>query len=99
MTSDGVYIRIAGSTKAPHQLPHFVPNTLLVQKIAYQTYVNGVAASLHRNKKGLWSSFPLSTKVCKIENFKQAKDEVGILISFKFKEVTFKRHDPQGKLK
>ena len=82
MTPDGVYIRIPGSTKTPHWLPHFVPDTLLLQEIAYQTYVNGVAASLHPKKKGLWNLFPLSTKVCKIENLKQAKDEVGVLTFF-----------------
>ena len=79
MTPDGVYLRIFGSTKDPLWLLHFVPHTLLLQQISYQTYVNGVATSLHGNKKGLWPSFPLSTKVCKIENFKQAKDEVGML--------------------
>ena len=67
--------------------------------MAYQTYVNGVARSLHRKKKGLWPSFPLKTKVCKIEIFKQDKDEVGVLTSYKFKEATLRRHDPQGKLK
>ena len=70
MTPYRVYIRIEGSTKAPHWLPHFLPNTLLLHKIAYQTYGNGVAASLHRNKKGLWPPFPLSTRVHRIENFK-----------------------------
>ena len=30
MTPDGVYIRISGTTKAPHWLPHFVPDTLLL---------------------------------------------------------------------
>ena len=89
MTPDGVYIRIAGITKAPHWLPHFVLDTLLLQEVAYQTYVNGVAASLHKNKKGLWPPFPLSTRVCKIENFKQAKNEVGVLASFKLKGVPF----------
>ena len=69
MQLDGVYIRILDSTKPPHWLPHVVPDTLLLQEIAYQTYVNGVAACLHRNKKGLWPPFPLSTKVCKLENF------------------------------
>ena len=59
MTSDGVYIRISSSTKALHWLPHFVLDTLLLQEIAYQTYVNGVAASLHKYKKGLWPPFPL----------------------------------------
>jgi hypothetical protein len=53
MTPDGVYIRISCSTKAPHWLPHFVLDILLLQEISYKTYVNGVAASLHRNKKGL----------------------------------------------
>jgi hypothetical protein len=70
ITPDKVYIRIAGSTKAPHWLPHFVPDTLLLQEIAYQTYVNDVVASLHRNKKGLWPPFPLLTGVRRIENFK-----------------------------
>ena len=82
MTPDGVYIRILGSTRAPHWLPHFVPDTLLLQDIAYQTYVNAVVASLHRKKKCLWPPFPLSTKVFKTENFKQDEDEVGILTSF-----------------
>ena len=61
--------------------------------------MNGVVASFHQNKKGLWPLFPLITQVCKIENLKQVKDEVGVLTFFKFKEVSFQRHDPQGKLK
>ena len=59
MTSDGVYIKISGSTKAPHWLPHFVPDTLLLQEIYYETYVNGVDASLHRAKNSIWPSFSL----------------------------------------
>lgn len=69
MTPIRVYIRISGSTKPPHWLPHPVPDSLLLQEISYQTYVNGVAASLHRSKKGLWPHFPLMTLICKIENF------------------------------
>ena len=53
MTQNGVYIKIEGSTKAPHWLLLFEQETLLLQDIAYQTYVNGVASPLHRNKKGL----------------------------------------------
>ena len=58
-----------------------------------------MAASLHRNKKGLWPQFPLMTPVYKIENFKHAREEVNVISSYKFKEVSFQRHDPQGKLK
>ena len=70
MTSTGVYIRIVGSTKPPHWLPHFLPDSLLLQEVAYQTFINGVAASLHKDKKGVWPQFPLITLVGKIENFK-----------------------------
>ena len=68
MNSNGVYIIMPGSTKDPHWLPHFVPDTLLLKEIAYQTYVNGVVASLHKAKKGLCPPFPLSMGVYKIEN-------------------------------
>ena len=39
------------------------------------------------------------TPVCKIKNFKQDREEVNVLSSYKFREVSFQRHDPQGKLK
>ena len=70
MTPDGVYIKIVNSTKPPHWLPHFIPDTLLLQGITYQTYLNGVATSLHQIKKCLWPLFPLIEQVFKIENFK-----------------------------
>ena len=99
MTPIRVYIRILGSTKPPHWLPHFVPDSLLLMEISHQTFVNGVVASLHLNKKGLWPQFPLMTPLCKIENFKQAREEVNVLSSYKFREVSFRRQDPRGKLK
>jgi hypothetical protein len=94
MTQNKVYIRIIGNANPLHQFPHLVPDTLLLQEISYQRYVNSVVASLHHNKKGLWPMFAFITQVFKIKNFKQAKDEVGVLTSYKIKEVTFRRHDP-----
>ena len=99
LTPIRVYIRISGSTKPPHWLPHFVPDSLLLQEISYQAFVNGVVASLHQKNKVCWPKFPLMTPVCTIENFKQAREEVNVLSSYKFREVSFRRHDPQGKLK
>ena len=99
MTPTGLYIRIARSTKPPRWLPHFVPDSLLLQEISYQTFIHGVAASLHKNKKGIWPQFPLITPVGKIENFKQAIDEANLISSYKFQEVSFRSHDPQGRLK
>ena len=35
MTPIGVYRRVIGSTNPPHWLPHFVPDSLLLQEISY----------------------------------------------------------------
>ena len=35
MTPIRVYIKISGSTKPPHWLPHFVPDSLLLKDISY----------------------------------------------------------------
>ena len=76
-----------------------MPDSLLLLEIVYQTFINCVVASLQKHKKGLWPQFPLMTPLCKIENFKQARDEANLLSSYKFQEVSFRRHEPQGKLK
>ena len=57
MTPVGVYIRIDGSTKPPHWLPHLIPDSLLLQEISYHTYVNGVATSLQKKRKDFGLSF------------------------------------------
>ena len=53
MTLTGVCIIIIGRTKPPHWLPNFVPDSLLLQEIAYQTFINDVVASLHKHKNGI----------------------------------------------
>ena len=99
MTLDGVYLRKIDSTKDPHWIPHFIPNKLLLQGIAYQTHINGVFASLIKSIKEAWPPFPLSTKVCRMENIKQTKEEFSVLSSFKFRERNFRRNDLECLLK
>ena len=75
MTPDVVYIRIAGSTKPPHWFPHFVPDTLFLQEMAYQTSVNGVDIYLHRKKKifGLHFHFQPKFERLKVSNMPKMK--------------------------
>lgn len=47
---DGVYLHIFSSTKAPHQLPHYAPDHLMML-VAYQTYIGGFAVAMLRKKK------------------------------------------------
>lgn len=37
----GVYLKLYGSTKAPHLLPYYMPDKIVLLEIAYQTYVIG----------------------------------------------------------
>ena len=68
MTPDGFYIRMSGTSKAPHRLPHFVPDKSLLQELTYQTYIHGVATSLHKEKRvfGLLFLYPPEFKKLKI---------------------------------
>ena len=85
MTPAKVYIIIVGSTKPPHWLPHFVLDSFLLQEIAYQTFINGVVASLHKHKKGIWPQVSLITPMgkYKISNKPKRKSAYVPLISFK----------------
>ena len=66
MTPDKVYIRIINSTKPLHWLPHLVPNYFLLQKISYQTYVNGVATSLTKIRKDFGLCFHWSHQFARL---------------------------------
>ena len=76
MTLDGVYLRMIGSTKDPHWLPHFILDKLLLQEIAYQNHINVVSSSLIKARKGVWPPFPLSKNVCRMDNNKQPKKKL-----------------------
>jgi hypothetical protein len=91
----GTYIRVYGATKAPHLLPRFVPDKLVLQELAYQTIVHRVGAALCRNKKDIWPSLPLSIGSYYFATLEQAEDEVNTLLSYGFGEECFRRHDPK----
>jgi hypothetical protein len=50
----GTYIRIFGATKAPHLLPKYIPHMLVIQEVAYQTFLNGVGVALALDMKAPW---------------------------------------------
>jgi hypothetical protein len=68
----GTYLRIYRATKAPHFLPNFIPDKLVLQEIAYQTIVHGVGATLYRDKKAIWPPLPLWVGSYSFEYVKEA---------------------------
>jgi hypothetical protein len=43
------YIRIYGCASAPHLLPKYIPNKLMIREIAYQTVDVGITSLLASN--------------------------------------------------
>lgn len=66
------YIRVHDATKAPHLLPWFVPDKLVLQEVAYQTVIYGVGGMLYLGKKAICPPLPLYIGLYSFSNTKQA---------------------------
>jgi hypothetical protein len=99
MTPDGVYIRILRSTKAPHLLPHFIPNTLLLQQIAYQSDANDVDASLHKDQRIFGILFPYQHEFKQLKNLNIPKNKLVFCSNSDSKRLLFEGMIPKENLK
>jgi hypothetical protein len=72
------YIRAYGSTEFPHLLPCFVPYSLLVREIAYQTMETSVTPLLLGRSK-VWPTFPVNIGSYNMSNGPHARKEVETL--------------------
>jgi hypothetical protein len=54
------YIRVYGNYEAPHLLPKYVLDRLLIWEIPYQTIETGITSFLSSNSKKLWPTFPIN---------------------------------------
>jgi hypothetical protein len=95
----GTYIRIYGATKAPHLLPCFFIDKLVLQEISYQTVIHGVGVTLYHKKKDIRPLLPLWIGSYSFASLKQAQVEVDTLLSYGFGEEQFRRHDPKKVVK
>jgi hypothetical protein len=86
------YIRIYRATKAPHLLPRFVPDKLVLQEVAYQTVINGVGEFLYQDKKSIWPLLPLWIGSYSFATTKQAQDEVDI----HYYHISSEKNDSEG---
>jgi hypothetical protein len=73
------YIRVYGTTGAPHIFPYFVPYRLLIREIAYQTMRTWVTSLLLNNSKKLWPLFPVHIGNYSLLNGQHARKEAEAL--------------------
>jgi hypothetical protein len=88
------YIRVYGTTGAPHLLPYFVPDHLLMRDISYQTMGSGVTSLLLISNKNIWPIFPIHIGNYTISNGPHERKEEEILQELHLCLGEPKGHDP-----
>jgi hypothetical protein len=88
------YIMVYGTTRAPHILPYFVPDRLLMREIAYQTMRTWVTTLLLSSSKKLWPLFPIHIANYTLSNGPHARKEAKSLQDVCLCLGEAKGHDP-----
>jgi hypothetical protein len=90
------YIRVFGTTGAPHLLPIYVPDRLVLGEICYQTILQGYNATLVKDKK--WDFIPYGFHIgfCMVKDTTHAKQLRLGQLEFRFQTGRFRKHDPKG---
>jgi hypothetical protein len=73
------YIRVYGTTGAPHFLPYFILDHLLMKEISYQTMGLAVTSLLLIRNKNLYPIFPMHIGIYTIYNNSHERNEIEIL--------------------
>jgi hypothetical protein len=73
------YIRIYGSTGAPHFLPKYILEKLLIREIAYQTMEVGITSCTIPQFKNILVRFPITVGAQTLLNVPHAKKEAEAL--------------------
>jgi hypothetical protein len=69
------YIRVFGATGAPHLLPIYVPDRLVLGEICYQTILQGYNATLVKDKKRAFIPYGFHIGFYMVKDTMQAKQE------------------------
>jgi hypothetical protein len=90
------YIRVFGVTGAPHLLPIYVPDRLVLGEICYQTILQGYNATLVKDKKWAFIPYGFHIGFYQVKDTAQAKQEGLSQLEFWFQTGHFRKHDPKG---
>jgi hypothetical protein len=90
------YLRIFGAIGAPHLLPAYVPDRLVLGEICYQTILQGFNASLVKDKKRAFIPYRFYVGYHFIKDTTQARKEAQIQVEYRFYMGRYRKHDPKN---
>ena len=76
------YIRVFSAIRAPHLLPVYVPDQLIVGEICYHTILQGYNATLVKDKKQAFIPYGFHIGFYMVKDTAQAKQEGLIQLEF-----------------
>jgi hypothetical protein len=90
------YIRVFGATGAPHLLPIYVPDRLVLGEICYQTILQGYNATLVKDKKRAFIPYGFHIGFYMVKDTAHAKQEGLSQLEFWFQTVDFANMIPRA---
>jgi hypothetical protein len=90
------YIRIYGSTGAPHRLPKYILEKLLIREIAYQTMEVGITTILSTNSKRYWLISLITIGEQTLTSLPHSKKDVESLKELLWSVEKPRKYDPKG---
>jgi len=90
------YIKDFGATGAPHLLPIYVLDRLVLREIFYQTILQGYNATLVKDKKRDFIPYGFHIGLCMVKYITHDK-QIGLgQLEFQFQTGRFRKHNPKG---
>lgn len=88
----GTFIWMYNADKAPHVLPKFSMDKLVMQEVSYHIST-GLSVRLHKKKKAPWPTLPLWIGLYDIQNLKDVEAETKEFKRFTFDTRSFNLYD------
>ena len=75
------FIRVFGTYKAPHAMPRFVTDKMLIQEVCFQMS-HGFSSILSKGKKKPWPTLPLTIGAYTVKDFREVAAEAEAMRSY-----------------
>ena len=82
------FIRVFGSFRAPHAMPHFVIDRILMQEVCFQMS-SGFSRVLSKGKKKPWPALPLTIGAYTVKYFREVEAEGEETKSYHFRALEY----------
>ena len=88
------FIRVFRSFKAPHTLPEFITDKILLQEVCYQM-TSGFSKVHTKGKKNPWPTLPLTIGTFTVRDFKEVEVEAEETKGFHFPPLAHRSYGPE----